>query len=156
MTYFRLKAPLAKAMSRFVSWRNCKEIEPPRSVAGASEAIAYASDERGWKGIVNLFVHEIDGWTVFNDLSCWARYTPVSDWLEFAAGGDLVFASADAGQEYGEVVVVEEGKAVKEIYCMQEEEARPADAEWDDAEEFMLDDPHVDSDTGLVWMLRFS
>jgi hypothetical protein len=99
MSYFKLKAPRADAMSRFLGWRKCREIEPPSEIAGTSAAIAYVSDERGWKGVVNLFIHESDGWTVFHDLSAWARYTPIEDWLEFAAGGDLVFASADSAQE---------------------------------------------------------
>ena len=79
----------------------------------ALDAVDLACDESGrWKGAA-VFVYEVDGWTVFEDLSGNLGALLPSRWLALAEKDDLIFAGYNDAIRYGELVVIQNGMVVR-------------------------------------------
>ena len=166
-SYLRIRLPLATALSRFGAWIGLPELAPPRQV-DASRTIDDACNPGGnWRGIA-LFVHESDGWTVFDDLTGYLASVPASRWAELAAGDELIFAGYNDSVPYGQLLVVQNGSVVREfLEDLQDprqnvnrgrldfEHDSPIDG-WAAAASFVDQDGLSDagSEDGLLWLFR--
>jgi hypothetical protein len=113
-SYCRLRVPQAPALERFAAWQQLPRVGPLVS-ADSVEAVRLACDERGmWRGNAVL-VSEIQGWTLFLDLSGALGGIPADRWQVFAGPDDLVFAGYNDAIEYGEFVAVRGGRVVREF-----------------------------------------
>jgi hypothetical protein len=78
------------------------------------DPLAYRSKE--WREAV--FVSEVCGWTLFNDLTGAFGIRPTAEWLELAGQDDLVFAAYTFNVDVAEVVVVSRGVVVRKfVFC---------------------------------------
>jgi hypothetical protein len=113
-SYCRIRAPKDEALRRFSAWNRLSEIGPliPTTI---DNAVGLACDENGaWRGNA-VFVSELPGWTLFQDLSGGLGAIPGKSWLEFADSDDLVFAGYNDAIPYGELVMVSSGTVVREF-----------------------------------------
>ena len=162
-SYFRIRAPLAEAMSRLSAWVNSPELEPPRDVA-LSEAVSLACDESGnWRGSA-LYLYHNDGWTIFEDLSGHFGSLPATTWKSFAQNDSFVFAGYNDAIGYGELTVIENGAILREFLFDSDNsdvnvnhgllEGNPVEPieTWIQAARFVDGDEIVFSEYGLLWI----
>lgn len=139
------------------------ELEPPREVS-LSDAVSLACDERGnWRGSV-LYVHENDGWTVFEDFTGNCSALPTDSWLPFAQNDDFVLAGYNDAIGYGELIVITNGEVLREfLYDSDNPEINtnrgyltgsPIESlqTWIDVARFVDDDKLAFSGIGLLWL----
>jgi len=166
-SYVRIRLPLAAALSRFGGWIGLPEIAPARDVT-ASKAVEEACDSNGnWRGVA-VFVHESNGWTVFDDLTGYLASVPASRWAELAAGDELIFAGYNDSVPYGQLIAVRSGRVVREfLEDLQDprhnvnrgrldfERDSPIDG-WIAAASFVDEDDLGDpgADDGSLWLFR--
>ncbi len=62
-----------------------------------------------------VFVYESGDWTVFDDLTGHLASFPADRWCEFAAGEELVFAGYNDSVPYGQLIVVRDGRVIREF-----------------------------------------
>jgi len=113
-SYLRIRLPLSIALSRFGAWIGLPELAPARRVK-ANKAVEEACDSSGdWRGVA-VFVHESDGWTIFDDLTGYLASVPATRWAELAAGDELIFAGYNDSVPYGQLIAVRSGSIVREF-----------------------------------------
>ena len=111
--YARLPLPLAPALERFGTWIGLSELEPPRRMRSRdSFDAAGTSDE--WRGIA-VFAHEANGWTVLDDYTGYLGTLPAERWVALAGDDELVFAAYNEAIPYGQLIVVQRGRVVREF-----------------------------------------
>jgi hypothetical protein len=162
-SYFRIRLPLAAAMSRFSGWVCSSELEPPRDI-GLSEAVSLACDESGnWRGSA-LYLYHNDGWTIFEDISGHFGSLPAAAWKSFAQNDSFVFAGYNDAIGYGELTVIENGTVLREFLFDSDNaevnvnygqlEGNPVEPieTWIEAARFVDEDEIVFSERGLFWL----
>lgn len=112
--YCRLRVPKDEALQRFAVWHQLSEIGPlvPTVIESATDLAC--NDNGAWRGNV-VFVSEIAGWTLFQDLSGCLGGIPAESWLTFAGTDDLVVAAYNDAIPYGELVMISAGTVVREF-----------------------------------------
>jgi hypothetical protein len=166
-SYLRIRLPLSAALARFDAWISLPQLAPARNVC-ASKAVEEACDATGnWRGIA-LFVHESDGWTVFDDLTGYLASVPAVRWAELAAGDELIFAGYNDSVPYGQLIVIRNGSVVREfLEDLQDpgqnvnngrldiEQNLPID-NWIAAASFVDEDDLADAGAanGLLWLFQ--
>jgi hypothetical protein len=73
-------------------------------------------------GGLAVFIYASGPWTVFEELSGGLEMRPVESWLEFAQGGDLVYAGYNDTVPYAQLIVVERGRLVRQ-YLQDEQDS---------------------------------
>ncbi|HKH93385.1 MAG TPA: hypothetical protein VKA54_16390 [Gemmatimonadaceae bacterium] len=112
-SYARLPLPLPIALQRFGDWIALPELEPPRRVRSRDVFdLACTGDE--WRGVA-VFAHEANGWTVFDDYTGYLGNLPAERWISLAGDDELVFAGYNDAIPYGQLIVVREGRIVREF-----------------------------------------
>ena len=112
-------------MARYGRWIGAPEIEPPRLVA-ERDMIDLALEGDQWKGL-SVFVYASGPWTVFEELSGGLGVRPAASWLELAQGGDLVYAGYNDTIPYAQVIVVEQGKLVRQFLQDEQDSSEDMD-----------------------------
>lgn len=165
-SYARIRLPLTEAMSRFGDWIGLPELEPPRRVL-ALRAVEEACEGGEWRGVA-VFVHEANGWTVFDDLSGYLAVFSPYRWARLAQGDELVFAGYNDAVPYGQLFVVRGGEVVRDFLQdlkfpnqnvnsgrLEWEGDVPIDA-WSDVAAFYDGDELSDAGAaeGLLWLFQ--
>ena len=112
-------------MARYGRWIGAPEIEPPRLVP-ERDMIDLALEDDQWKGLA-VFVYASGPWTVFEELSGGLGVRPAASWLELAQGGDLVYAGYNDTIPYAQVIVVEQGKLVRQFLQDEQDSSEDVD-----------------------------
>ena len=161
-SYCRIHAPQGDALERFAVWQRLPRVGP-LVPATAREAVRLACDDRGrWRGNAVL-VSEVAGWTLFEDLSGALGGIPVGKWLVFAGLDELVFAGYNDAIRYGELVVVRDGRVVREFLDDSGSPEGNVNAgrtdmvgepfeSWVDVAGFVDADQLAFSESGLLWV----
>jgi hypothetical protein len=166
-SYLRVRRPLEEAMARYGRWIGAPEIEPPQLVRDR-EAIDLALDGDNWRGLA-VFIYAAGPWTVFEELSGGLAARPTESWLEFADGGDLVYAGYNDAIGYGELVYVEGGILLRQF--LQDEQDPGEDTnvgklphadgdpltEWTDVAAWVdrdMEEVVIGADQGWLWIHR--
>ncbi|HEU4526296.1 MAG TPA: hypothetical protein VFR62_14820 [Gemmatimonadales bacterium] len=126
LSYVRLRCGLAEGLERYGQWVGMPEIGPRRLVP-EREAIELAMDNDEWPGLA-VFVYPSGPWTVIEELSGGLSERPVTDWLELARGGDLVYAGYNDAIPYAQLIVVEGGRRVREFLRDEQDPSQDVDA----------------------------
>jgi hypothetical protein len=112
-SYARVPLPLDAAIERFTEWIALPALEPPRRVRSL-RAVDEACTDGEWRGVA-VYVHEADGWTVFEDFTGYLGLLPAERWIPLAEGDELVFAGYSDAAPYGQLIVVRDGRVVREF-----------------------------------------
>lgn len=163
-SYVRIRVPIAEAMPRFSDWTELAQVAPPREVK-SRDAVDEACEDGQWRCRVAVFVYESDGWTVFEDLTGHLASFPAARWQALAAGDELVFAGYNDAIGYGQLIVIQSGRIVREFLDDQQDprqnvnrgkldfEARSPVTDWIGAASFVDEDAVAATpDRGLLWM----
>lgn len=122
-SYVRLRCPLDEAMARYGRWIGAPEVHPPQLVREREASDLALADEE-WLGLA-VFIYASGPWTVFEELSGGLEMRPVESWLDFAQGGDLVYAGYNDAVPYAQLIVIEHGRLVRQY--LQDEQDSSAD-----------------------------
>jgi len=165
-SYFRIQVSKDEALRRFTSWSNSADIVPLVQV-NISDSVKLACDKHGrWRGNA-VFVSELRGWTLFQDLSGSLSGLHHDSWLKLAGTDHLVFAGYNDAIPDGELIVINEG-SVKRVFYEQPDSPElninigslSTDLEpqpflsWVDIASFVDADELAFSDTGWLWVFR--
>ena len=165
-SYVRMRSPMEEAMARYGRWIGAPEIGPPRLVQ-ERDKIDLALADGDWLGLA-VFIYASGPWTVIEELSGGLALRSGESWLELAQGGDLVYAGYNDTVPYAQLVVVEQGRLVRQF--LQDEQDSSADVDdgrlpeeaghsfgdwlnamaWVEADEEKLDRP----EQGWLWIHR--
>ena len=124
-SYVRLRCPLEEAMARYGRWIGTPEVSPPRLVR-ERDAVDLSVADGDWLGLA-VFIYASEPWTVFDELSNGLESRPGDSWLELAQGGDLVYAGYNDSVPYAQLIVVENGRLVRQY--LQDEQDSSADVD---------------------------
>jgi hypothetical protein len=162
-SYLRMRRPLEDAMARYDAWVGTPALGPPQEVAD-TDAVDLALDSGRWRGMA-VYIFSSAGWTVFQELSGGLAGRAGEDWLRLADGGDLVFAGYNDAIGYGELVLIERGKLVRQFLQDEQdpsanvnvgtlpEETRQRFVHWADAANWVdEDEDFATSDRGFLWI----
>lgn len=111
--YVRLPLPLAVALERLGTWIGLPELEPPRRMRSRDSFDAAGNGDE-WRGVA-VFAHEADGWTVLDDYTGYLGTLPADRWVALAGDDELVFAAYNEAIPYGQLIVVRQGRVVREF-----------------------------------------
>jgi hypothetical protein len=165
-SYVRMRSPVEEAMARYGRWIGAPELGPPRLVR-ERDKIDLALAGGDWLGLA-VFIYASGPWTVIEELSGGLALRSGESWLELAQGGDLVYAGYNDTVPYAQLVVVEQGRLVRQF--LQDEQDSSADVDdgrlpeeaarrlgdwldamaWVEADEEKLDRP----EQGWLWIHR--
>lgn len=160
-SYCRIRLPKDEALVRFAAWNGLAGVGPLIETR-SMKAIALACDEAGhWRGR-GVFVSELSGWTLFQDLSGALSGLDAESWREFAGSHELVFAGYNDAICSGELVVIRGGEIVRWFLAQRdcsemnvdvgrlENERQPLD--WIAVASFIDDDELAFCDEGWLWL----
>lgn len=163
-SYCRINIPKDEALRRFADWNQLSHVGP-LVATNSMEAVRLACDERGmWRGHA-IFVSELSGWTLFQDLSGCLGAIPAERWRDFAQTDDLVFAGYNDAVRYGELIVISGESVLREFVDSGdasqpevnigrlENETIPFKS-WIDIATFVDEDRLAFSDSGWLWVYR--
>jgi hypothetical protein len=120
-----MRCPLEAAMARYGRWIGMPEVGPPQLVAERDKIdLALADDD--WLGLA-VFIYASGPWTVIEELSGGLALRPAESWLELAQGGDLVYAGYNDTVAYAQLLMVEQGRLIREY--LQDEQDSSADVD---------------------------
>lgn len=111
--YARLPLPLPIALRRFDEWLALPALQPPKHVR-SRDSFDEACEDGLWRGVA-VFVHEANGWTVFDDYTGYLGSLPATRWVSLAGNDELVFAAYNDAVPYGQLTVVQDGRVVREF-----------------------------------------
>ena len=118
--YLRIRLPYEEALKRFAKSRGLAyplDLVPCES----SAAVSAACDKNGnWRGAA-VYISDLGEWTLFYDLSGHLGGVAAEDWLKLAGNDELVFASYNDSISCGELVVIENGKVLREFLDISED-----------------------------------
>ena len=117
--YVRLNCSVEEAKARYGRWIGAAEVEPARLVPERKKVDLALVDEE-WAGLA-VFIYPSDSWTVIEELSGGLAPRSPDRWLELAQGGDLVYAAYNDTVPYAELVVVQQGKLVRQFLQDQQD-----------------------------------
>lgn len=124
-SYVRIRCPLEEAMARYGRWIGQPELGPPRLVP-EHDKIDLALADGDWLGLA-VFVYASGPWTVFEELSGGLALRSAESWLELAQGGDLVYAGYNDTVPYAQLLMVEQGRLIRQY--LQDEQDSSADVD---------------------------
>jgi hypothetical protein len=113
-SFFRIRITKDKAMRRLMAWSQKSELTSPVEVDILHAVDLACNDQGQWRGCA-LFVYENKEWTVFEDLTGCFSALSSEDWLRFAQEDDFLFAGYNDAIEYGELIVIQDGKVLREF-----------------------------------------
>ena len=119
-SYVRIHCPLEDALARYGRWIGQPQLAPPRLVA-ERDKIDLALANGDWLGLA-VFVYACDQWTVFEELSGGLAVRSAENWLELAQGDDLVYAGYNDTAPYAQLVMVEQGRLIRQ-YLQDEQDS---------------------------------
>ncbi|MBU3129788.1 hypothetical protein [Clostridium tagluense] len=162
-SYFRIKLSVEEAKKRLSNWWG---VAAPTEFfkIDYSHAVANACDKNGmWRGEA-LYIYQNDEWAVFEDLSGGFGTIPATSWIEFAQKDSFVFAGYNDSIPYGELIIIQNGKVLREFMDMpddpelnidmgklEKEEGKPIHS-WVDVASYVDEDSIIYSDTGWLWI----
>jgi hypothetical protein len=163
-SYLRIRLPVTDALPRFSDWIGLQELAPPKNVK-SSKSVDEACKNGAWRSVVAVYVYESDAWTVFDDLTGHLASFSVDRWRELAGHDELVFAGYNDSVPYGQLIVVQAGRVVREFLDDRQdtrqnvnrgrlafEESLPIN-DWIAAASFVDEDEVAHSpDEGLLWL----
>lgn len=162
-SYFRIRLRLPEAKQRLATWLG-EDVLLDLVATDSVSAVRLACTPQGrWRGRA-LFLYQKDDWSVFEDLTGAFSAQPGAAWLSFAGTDDLVFAGYNDAIGWAELVVVADGKIVREF--SRDPQNPEADANtgllpsesvspflsWFDVASFVDDDRLYGSDEGWLWV----
>jgi hypothetical protein len=163
--YARIRLPTDDAMARFSRWIKLPELEPPKTVA-SSKVVDLATKDGAWRSVVAVYVYESGPWAVFEDQTGYLSSLSADEWCKFAGQDDLVFAGYNDSVPYGQLIVIQSGRVVRDFLDDQQEpednvndgqldiEKKKPIKDWTDVALFVDEDEIVRCpDEGLLWML---
>jgi hypothetical protein len=164
--YARLPLPLPVALRRFDEWIGLVPLQPPRQVRSRN-AVDEACVDGAWRGVA-VFAHEANGWTVFDDVTGYLGTLPAARWVSLADGDELVFAAFNDAVPYGQLIVVHDGRVVREFVHDLQDPSADADhgrlalerakaiEDWADVASFVESDALADdaADQGTLLLYR--
>ena len=106
-------------MARYGRWIARPEVEPPR-VVPERDAIDLALADGDWTGLA-VFIYASGSWTVIDELSGGLAGRSTESWLELAQGGDLVYAGYNDAIPYAQLIVIEQGRLIRQ-YLQDEQD----------------------------------
>jgi hypothetical protein len=112
-SYLRMRCPVEEAMARYGRWIGAPELGPPRLVR-ERDKLDLALADGDWLGLA-AYIFASGPWTVFEELSGGLALRSATDWVTLAEGGDLVYAGYNDTVPYAEIVVVENGRLVRQF-----------------------------------------
>jgi hypothetical protein len=124
-SYVRLRCPLEEAMARYGQWIGAPEVRPPQ-VVRERDAIDLALADGEWLGLA-VFIYPSGPWTVLEELSSGLESRSGESWLQLAQGGDVVYAGYNDSVPYAQLIVVEQGRLVRQY--LQDEQDSSADVD---------------------------
>lgn len=155
-SYFRIKLKKEEAVARLCEWigKDYKEKIKVNYLAAVDAAL---NSNGQWKGS-SVFVHENEGWTVFEDLMGAFSFLEPENWKAFAKRDEFVFAAYNDAMLYGELIAITDGVVTKyflENADIPEDNVNEGDGvadieDWTDVAAFVDDDGIVDADEGTV------
>jgi hypothetical protein len=119
-SYLRLRCPREEAMARYGRWIGQPELALPRLVP-ERDAIDLALVDGDWAGLA-VFVYASGPWAVFEELSGGLGERTSESWLELAQGGDLVYAGYNDTVPYAQLIVIEQGRLIRQ-YLQDEQDS---------------------------------
>ena len=124
LSYIRIRCSVEEALARYGRWIEQPALGPPRLIP-ERDSIDLALDEGGeeWLGLA-VFFYELDGWAIVEEISGGLGPRPAEKWLALAEGGDLIYAAGNDTVPYGQLIVIEQGRLVRNIL---KDEADPSD-----------------------------
>lgn len=148
-------------MDRWSSVFNFPEVEPPVE-AEMSDCFDLALTSAGdWKGDAK-YVFEIDGWSVFQDLSGGLSSWGAKSWLPFADQDEFLFAGYNDAIPYGELILIRHGEIVREFLHDASDPSDNVDFgscdlvaplnTWIEVASFVDEDDLAFSENGLLWI----
>jgi hypothetical protein len=163
-SYARIRLPIAEAMTRFAQWIGLPPLGAPTKLKW-NQAVDAACQDGEWRCLVAVFIYESGEWTVFDDQTGHLASFSAEQWRAFAGQEELLFAGYNDTVPYGQLIVVREGRIVREFLDDEQdsrqnvnrgklafEEESPI-TDWISAASFVDDDDIVSlPDTGLLWM----
>ena len=123
-SYIRIRCSVEDAMARYGRWIGRPALGAPRLIP-EDDRIDLALDSGGeeWLGLA-VFFYESDGWAVVEEISGGLGLESPEKWLALAEGGDLVYAAGNDAVPYGQIIVIEKGRLVRNIL---KDESDPSD-----------------------------
>jgi hypothetical protein len=151
-------------MLRFSQWVGLPASAPPRKVKSANAA-KEACRNGVWRSRVAVYVYESSAWTVFDDLTGHLASFSAEPWRDFAGRDELVFAGYNDSVPYGQLVVIQAGRVVREFLDDRQDARQNVDRgrlafeksspinDWITAASFVDEDNIAQlPDEGLLWM----
>ena len=165
-SYVRIRSPLEDVMARYGRWIERAEVAPARIVR-ERDMIDLALVDGDWRGLA-VWVFASGEWTIIEELSGGLSSTSAERWLEFAQGGDLVYAGYNDTIPYAELVVVSRGRLVRQVLKDEQdpsedvdvgklpEESKEPFVEWFDVMAWVEadEDTFERPDEGWLWIHR--
>jgi hypothetical protein len=159
--YLRIKVSKQEATRRLAKWLGLTSIVSPIEVDGM-KALQLAHDN---SNCVSLWFYELDGWTVFEDLTWGLFGIPAETWLEFAGQDEFVYAAYNDAICCGDLVVIKERRVVREFSNDRDnpetdvnkgkldfEDVAPIKS-WVEVASFIDADRFYGGDRGSLWIL---
>jgi hypothetical protein len=163
-SYVRIRLPMADALTRFSHWIMLPELAPPKLVK-SSKMCESACENGAWRSVVAVYIYESATWTVFEDLTGHLASFPADRWRELASRDELVFAGYNDVVPYGQLIVVRDGRVVREFLDDQQDPRQNVNRgqlafentspinDWIAAASFVDDDEIAQlPDAGLLWL----
>ncbi len=163
-SYARIRLPITQALARFAEWLGLRALGPPTKLKW-NEVVDAACKDGTWRSVVAVFIYESGDWTVFADQTGYLASFSADQWRSFAGPDELVFAGYNDTVPYGQLILVRDGRVVREFLDDQQDprqninrgkldfEDESAIKDWITAASFVDGDEIVsDPDTGLLWM----
>lgn len=163
-SYVRIRLPIREALARFERWIELPALASAKKIR-LFDVVDKTCKNGQWRSIVAVFVYESGDWTVFEDQTGHLASMSADRWRELAEEAELVFAGYNDAVPYGQLVVVQSGKVVREFLDDQQDpcgnvnrgklevERSAPITTWIDAASFVDEDEILSApEMGLLWM----
>lgn len=163
-SYARIRLSIAEALARFAKWVALPPLGPPENLKW-NEVVDAACEDGVWRSVVAVFIYESGEWTVFADQTGRLASFSADQWCSFAGRDEFVFAGYNDTVPYGQLIVVRDGRVVREFLDDQQDPRQNVNRgklafenespvkDWITAASFVDGDDIVSNpDTGLLWM----
>ncbi|WP_018609865.1 hypothetical protein [Uliginosibacterium gangwonense] len=161
LSYCRIHLPKDIALQRFAVWLDLPPAGPLKRCSFEG-AIDKACDADGaWLGDA-VFVAEIEGWTLFQDLSGGLGAIAAEDWSRLAGEEELIVAGYNDAIPSGELIVVRKGQIVRALVDAPDEQRNIGTPDnefasfkrWQDIARYVDDDELGFAEKGWLWVYR--
>ncbi|MEO0796123.1 MAG: hypothetical protein AAFX93_13215 [Verrucomicrobiota bacterium] len=150
--YFKIKAGKEASVGQLIAWIGKELLKGPIEVSQL-EAYNESTENGNWLGR-SFIVSQQGQWTVFEDITGFIYSEGTDAWSRLAKEYDLVVAGYNDSILLGRLIIIEEGKVVREFF--EHEKDRSDDVnegpspyeddspigQWSDLEEFVYDETY--------------